>query len=454
MIKGLTVVAVIMLAGGSPAERIVLQYWEKWTGDEAQAMQEVVDSFNVSQDRIRVEMTMVSQIDQKLLLAVLSKNPPDVAGLWASFVAPYAERGLINPLGNLVRKNNFAMDRFAEPYLAMCEHRGEVWALPSSALTIMLYWNPNHFTAAGLDPASPPKTFDELERLNEILTMVEVPRDGRAETVSFSSLTASERAEKKYHIVRFGFDPTMGFFWIPYWSYWFGGTIVDEDGRTLMHEPAMDQALDWYKAFFDKYGLAQVRSFGSSYGGNASSSNPFFSGRASMVLNGPWLPRFAEEYAPGLSWNVDEFPTLGNGKTLVDSDVLVIPRGTSYEKEAFEFIAYVNRSEVSERLNVRQSKMVPFKTVSENYIEKHPNRAIGRFHQVVDEGRGRPIPQTSLFSRLVSDLYTTYDLVSSNPEGAAVFLGETQKRLDQKFDRNEKKWQARKELLLKTGDIR
>ena len=34
--------------------RLVIQYWEKWTGFEGEAMQDVVDAFNASQDRIWV----------------------------------------------------------------------------------------------------------------------------------------------------------------------------------------------------------------------------------------------------------------------------------------------------------------------------------------------------------------------------------------------------------------
>ncbi|MCK4235883.1 MAG: hypothetical protein KAX38_02110, partial [Candidatus Krumholzibacteria bacterium] len=35
--------------------RLVIQYWEKWTGFEGEAMQDVVDAFNASQDEIWVE---------------------------------------------------------------------------------------------------------------------------------------------------------------------------------------------------------------------------------------------------------------------------------------------------------------------------------------------------------------------------------------------------------------
>jgi multiple sugar transport system substrate-binding protein len=67
-------------AGGAGG-RVRVDYWEKWSGFEAEAMQAVVDDFNRSQDRIDVHLLSVNQVDLKLLLAASSGHPPDVAGL-------------------------------------------------------------------------------------------------------------------------------------------------------------------------------------------------------------------------------------------------------------------------------------------------------------------------------------------------------------------------------------
>src|ERR1039457_4930575 len=50
--------------------RIVLQYWEKWTGFEDDAMQEVVEDYNRSQNRVFVnKLTGLGEIERKLMLA-------------------------------------------------------------------------------------------------------------------------------------------------------------------------------------------------------------------------------------------------------------------------------------------------------------------------------------------------------------------------------------------------
>ena len=45
-------------AGSRTGDRVELEYWEKWTGFEREAMARVVDAFNQSQDRIHVRFLL------------------------------------------------------------------------------------------------------------------------------------------------------------------------------------------------------------------------------------------------------------------------------------------------------------------------------------------------------------------------------------------------------------
>ena len=91
-------------AGCSPGEdprargRVVVEYWEKWTAYEGDAIAAVVEDFNRSQDRIFVRRLTVSKMDQKLILATSGKNPPDVAGLWNTYLPAYVENNALLPL--------------------------------------------------------------------------------------------------------------------------------------------------------------------------------------------------------------------------------------------------------------------------------------------------------------------------------------------------------------------
>ena len=70
-----------------PTGRIVLDYWEKWTGHEAAAMQAVVDAFNASQDRWWVNYLSVGGLDRKAKIAIAAEDPPDLLDSTATFLS-------------------------------------------------------------------------------------------------------------------------------------------------------------------------------------------------------------------------------------------------------------------------------------------------------------------------------------------------------------------------------
>ena len=81
--------------------RVVLDYWEKWTGHEAAAMQVVVDRFNESQAGIFVNYLTMGGIDQKAKVAIAAGDPPDVLGLWNRNLPFFSQCGAIMPLDQL-----------------------------------------------------------------------------------------------------------------------------------------------------------------------------------------------------------------------------------------------------------------------------------------------------------------------------------------------------------------
>src|ERR1700722_25738 len=84
-----------IVANDPPPGRVHVTYWEKWTDFEAQAMRNVVNDFNRSQDKIYVDMLTVSGIENKTLMATAGRVPPDVAGLYGENVTSYVDNQAI-----------------------------------------------------------------------------------------------------------------------------------------------------------------------------------------------------------------------------------------------------------------------------------------------------------------------------------------------------------------------
>src|ERR1035438_4459445 len=240
---------------GAAGLRVTVDYWEKWSGFEADAMQAVVDDFNRSQDRIEVRFLSVSEVDTKLLLAASSGHPPDVAGLWSENIPDFSEKGALTPLDGGLAAAGIGADHYIPLFWDLCRHRGHTWGLPTTPGCVALFYNKKLFRAAGLDPERPPATFAELEAMSLRLTLVEVKRAGGLVRIPFSDLSSLEREGRHYSIVQAGHLPQDAGMFLSGWGCWFGARYYDGDRRILANDAGNLAAFRWLKETTQAYGV-------------------------------------------------------------------------------------------------------------------------------------------------------------------------------------------------------
>lgn len=432
-------------AAAPAGDRVIINYWEKWTGFEAAAMQSVIDDFNGSQSRIEVRMLAISPLDVKLMLAASSGNPPDVAGLWEYSIPDFAEKGALLPLDEALAEAHLGADHYLPAYWELGRHRGFTWALPTTPGCIALYYNKKLFREAGLDPERPPQTFAELESMSRRLTRVELNRGGAIVRVPFDELTATEREGRKYSIVQVGHMPADAGMFISAWGLWFGAKYYDGDRRILADDAGNLAAFRWLRDVTLTYGLDNLRDFGATYGQSQTSQSPFLAGTAAMVVNGPWLKNFIEKYAPDIEWGVAACPAAPGvadtaPRTLVVSDMIVIPRGAKHPRESFEFIRYLQRQDVAEKLARAQQKFTALREVSPDFVARHPNPAIGQFIELARSPNAVAVPRLSNWREYdiemtIAAMRVRYLLMS--PEEA---LAVVQQRMQWRYDRIMRRW--------------
>src|SRR6202042_397895 len=84
-------------------------------------------------------------------------------------------------------------------------------------------------------------------------------------------------------------------------------------------------------------------------------------------------------------WAVAPWPSAVPGEEDVSyctSDILVIPKTARHKKEAFEFMAYVTRQDVMEKLCKLHCKNSPLNKVSDDFMNHHPNPYIDVFERL------------------------------------------------------------------------
>jgi len=404
-------------------DRVVIKYWERWTGFEADAMRAVVDDFNASQDRIFVKYSSVSQMDRKLMLATAGGVPPDVAGVYGRALPVYAENNALTPLDKLAAEAGITEEHYIDVFWHVCNYRGHLWGLPSTPASLALVWNKKLFREAGLDPEQPPRSIAELESFNEKL--IKRRPDG--------------------HLAACGYLPSEPGFWNETWGWWFGGELWDGNKTITANSPGNIAAFEWLASYPKRFGVQDLLAFSNSFGNFASSQDAFFTGRVAMALQGPWIDAFIKSFAPsGFEWGVAPFPSVDPDRlkdvTLVETDALVIPAAAKHPKEAFEFIKYVNTQGPMEKLCLGQRKFSPLRECSAEFFRDHPNPYIADFLALAKSPNAHFVPQMTTWTVYSNDLRQAFGRVWSGASGAREALDEVQLHAQQAFDHQDKRW--------------
>lgn len=415
--------------------RLVLDYWEKWTGLEGRAMKRVVQRFNESQDRLFVRYFSTNAIDQKTQVAIAGGNPPDIVGLWNYNVPSYADMNAILPLSEISCKpeHRIRLERYAAAMQPVMEYNGKVWAAINTGGSLALYYNKAHFNEVGLGEGNPPKTIAQMDRANHLLTSVSA--DGEVQRVGFVHLEPG--------------------WWSFIWGYHFGGSMYDRaTDRSTVASAENVQAFEWLQSYSSRFGkgdetpesdekrnqhlrrssLDALERFRSSFGNYDSGLNAFLAGKVSMVVQGPWLANVINAYAKDFNYGVAPFPVVeafyrpDEPIGLIDTDILVIPKGSRYPEACMEFIAYTQRQDVVELLSTAHCKNSPLATVSNEFVVNHPNRGVRVFENVANSQRGFRCPPTRCWLQFKDISDALMQQVWSQKGPADALVADCQKR--------------------------
>lgn len=395
--------------------RVVVTYWEKWSDFEFDAMRAVVDEFNNSQDKIFVEVLSVPNIAQKTLLATSGGIPPDIAGLFGGNVAQYAYNNAVIPLDEFASEAGINRDQYIPAYYDFCTYRGQLWCLPATPASTALHYNVDMLKAAGFD--EPPKTLEDLDAMDKVI--------GRKDGDSLKSM---------------GFLPTEPGWWPFAWPGFFGGKLWDGETKITMATPENIRAYEWMGSYSKRYGSATVSSFQEGFGTFKSPQNAFMDSKVATVLQGVWMHNFITTFKPELNYSAAPFPypagrpELANS-TVLDLDILVIPRGAKHPKEAFEFIKFVQSQKGMEMLCLGQKKNSPLAKTSPGFLENHPNPHIKLFQSLAFSENAIAPPKTPIWAQWGDEIRTATQSINSGSKTAEQAMKDVDAKMQPLLDK-------------------
>lgn len=157
------------LAEAETYEPITIQFWNHWTGSDGQVLMEYVEKFNETNKwNITVDMDISSEFSDKIVTAMAADTAPALILGGAS--SKYDYEGKLRCLDEIWDNTDLKKENFVSSYLDSLSMEDGLYGIPFQISSYVMYWNKDLFEQAGLDPETPPASYDEWTEMAQKLT--------------------------------------------------------------------------------------------------------------------------------------------------------------------------------------------------------------------------------------------------------------------------------------------
>lgn len=244
----------------------VLTFWDFHTGTEAEVIENMIDEYNASQDKVKVEYSSVNQTDYTTTLvttAYANGECPDILWVEPATFKKFTDADMLTDLTEYY-SDDLKEDMLPSFLEAATGEDGKMYTLPFECETLGLFYDADLLEEAGVKP---PKTWDELLEAAKKLTTDE--RYGIALPVEKTPYTL--------------------FNW---WAFMrmAGADLYDDEGNVTAGSKEMVNAMEFWGEFYKK-GYCP-----SSLQDGPWSIDNIANGVAAMQIGGTYMINAAEEY--------------------------------------------------------------------------------------------------------------------------------------------------------------
>ncbi len=157
-------------------EKTEVVFWTSMSGGMGETVDEIVKNYNESQDKVHVTVEFQGNyydMAAKLQTAVTSGEIPHVAQLEMGRTKMFADYGILQDMTDLAKESGLDTSAFYEGLMTSCDWGEGLYALPFNRSTPMFYYNKDMFKEVGLDPETPPETWQDLQEYAEKLSIAD-----------------------------------------------------------------------------------------------------------------------------------------------------------------------------------------------------------------------------------------------------------------------------------------
>ncbi|MGD8166085.1 ABC transporter substrate-binding protein [Herbiconiux sp. P16] len=245
-------------SGGTQSDGTLDLYtWVSSESDRAQWESFVSEAQKQDPDlKVAIDGPSFADYWTKVKTRLSGSNPPCLLTTQAARAQEL--QGLLKPLDDLIAENDFDTSDIDPSMLEGMTVDGTIRAIPYDAEPVVLFYNADLFAAAGLTP--PGTTYTRDQFISDAKTLTTGDQQGLAISTGI-------------------FIPNA-------WALADGVAAVDDDGKLDLTNP---EFVDEVQSFFDLVGKDGVAPAPEAADGSDVSQAAFTSGKAAMLIEGPWM---------------------------------------------------------------------------------------------------------------------------------------------------------------------
>ena len=330
-----------------------------WVSSPAEddLVREVLQDFRERYPDIAVDYNPIqANYIEKIQLMLGTGTAPDVFMLDAFWAPPLIRYDTLMPLdGFIASADGFDLDDFEPAFVNAFRRGSRLYGLPKDYSTLVLFYNPQMFEAAGL--TGPPRSWPQFEEAARRLTR-DTDGDGRIDQFGFGLVD--------------GLEYVLPFIWQN------DAVFVLPDGTPNIDDPAVHEALAFLQRL-RRRGWAKLPS----ELGAAWNMDGFGRQRVAMTFSGQWALNFMSTTFPKTPFTVAPMPRGKVERSIAYVVGYVMPKSVRRPNRAWKLIEYLTSKEGQRKW-------------AELNIGLPPRRS------VVEARNSNESPDTSVFTRTAS----------------------------------------------------